>query len=134
MKRRSFVLVSALGALGIAVIPLMKWIHRFSGKDQALAHPKLLSLLCDNRTIRMLGRAYLKLKPDESYCGKLLNDLVPNAANEAVVQGMDMSVVESQIEKKIKQDFETSNTVVLKGWVLSITEARQCAFFSIINS
>jgi len=134
MKRRSFVLVSVLGALGIAVVPLMKWAHRFSGKDKALAQPKVLSLLCDDRTIGILGRAYLKLKPDESCCGTLSNDLLGDTANNVVLENEDMAEVELQIEKRIKRDFETSNTVILKGWVLSITEARQCAFFSILYS
>jgi hypothetical protein len=134
MERRSFILVSAFGFLGMGLVPLIRWTHRFSGRDKALAQPKLLSLLCDNRTIRMLGRAYLSLKPDESCCGELSNDFLGDTSSATVLQDMDMSVVESKIEKRIKQDFETSNTVVLKGWVLSITEARQCAFFSILNS
>ena len=134
MERRSFIVVSVLGFLGMGVVPLFRWTHRFSGRDKTLAQPKLLSLLCDDRTIGMLGRAYLKLKPDESCCGTLSNDLLGNAAHDAGLQNLDLSVVESQIEKKIKQDFDTNNIVILKGWVLSITEARQCAFFSILNS
>ena len=34
------------------------------------------------------------------------------------------------LEKKIKTDFETGNIVLVDGWVLSISEARQCALFS----
>jgi hypothetical protein len=74
------------------------------------------------------------LKPEESRCRELSNDVLGDTTNEAVVQDVDLSLVESKIEKKIKLDFETSNTVILKGWVLSVTEARQCAFFSILNS
>jgi hypothetical protein len=118
----------------MGVVPLIRWTHRFSGKDKTLSQPKLLSLLCDNRTIGILGRAYLKLKPDESCCGTLSNDLLGNTDNDIGVETQDMSEVELQIEKRIKRDFETSNTVILKGWILSITEARQCAFFSILNS
>jgi len=134
MDRRSFILVSVVGFLGMGVVPLIRWTHRFSGKDRALAQPKLLSLLCDNRTIGMLGRAYLKLKPDESCCGTLSNDLLGDLVIDDRAQDADMSLVESKIEKRIKEDFDKSNTVILKGWVLSVTEARQCAFFSILNS
>ncbi len=134
MERRSFILVSVLGFLGIGLVPLIRWTHRFSGRDRAFAEPKLLSLLCDSGTIRMLGRAYRALKPNESCCRELPNDLFGNTPREVPLQDMDMTVVESKIEKRIKEDFETSNTVVLKGWVLSVTEARQCAFFSILNS
>ena len=134
MERRSFIVVSVLGFLGMGLVPLIRWAHRFSGREKALAQPKLLSLLCDSRTIRMLGRAYLVLKPEESRCRELSNDVLGDTTNEVVVQDVDLSLVESKIEKKIKLDFETSNTVILKGWVLSVTEARQCAFFSILNS
>jgi hypothetical protein len=37
-----------------------------------------------------------------------------------------------QIDHKIKQDFEAGRTVVIKGWVLSQTEALQCALFHLI--
>jgi len=134
MERRSFIVVSVLGFLGMGVVPLIRWTHRFSSKDETLAQPKILSLLCDKRTIGMLGRAYLKLKPDESCCGTLSNDLLGDKAIDAGVENQDMSEVGLQIEKMIKRDFETGNIVILKGWVLSITEARQCAFFSILNS
>src|SRR5258706_2696206 len=125
MERRSFIVGSVLGFLGMGVVPLFRWTHRFSGKDKTLAQPKLLSLLCDNSTIGMLGRAYLKLKPDESCCGTLSNDLLGDTAID-VVSDQDMSIFELQIEKKIRQDFDNSNTVILKGWVLSVTETRQC--------
>jgi len=34
----------------------------------------------------------------------------------------------------VKEDFEAGNITLVKGWVLSVTEARQCALFSLINS
>ena len=38
--------------------------------------------------------------------------------------------VESFINNKIHTDFEKNDIVTVKGWVLSLTEARQCALFS----
>ena len=37
------------------------------------------------------------------------------------------------LKKGIKNDFEIGNTVMIDGWILSVTEARQCALFSIIQ-
>jgi hypothetical protein len=133
MKRRSFLLGALLGLLGLGIIPVIQWVRHFSVKDSALAQPKLLSMLCDSKTILMLGRAYLKMKPQESRGGRLLVDLLGDKFSK-IPENQDMPAVESQLEKRIKQDFENSNTVVLKGWVLSVTEARQCAFFSILNA
>jgi len=39
----------------------------------------------------------------------------------------------SHLEESIKNDFETGNTVIVDGWILSRTEARQCALLSTIN-
>lgn len=82
----------------------------------------------------MLGNAYLKLKPEETRDDVLLNDILAEKPNKIFAKGQDTLMVESQIEKRIRQDFDTDNIVVVQGWVLSITEARQCAFFSILNS
>ena len=38
--------------------------------------------------------------------------------------------LEALLNQKIQQDFEAGRTVVVNGWVLSQTEARQCALFS----
>ena len=133
MKRRSFVVTSLLSLLGIGAFSFIQWIRK-SGNDKALAQPKFLSLLCDRSTIRRLGRAYLKLKPDEIQDDILLNDLLAGNSRKVFLEKADVSTAESQIEKRIIQDFDTENIVVVQGWVLSVTEARQCAFFSILNA
>ncbi|MBI1767593.1 MAG: hypothetical protein HYR67_04370 [Bacteroidetes bacterium] len=133
MKRRSFIVASLLSLLGIGAFSFIQWIGSH-GRAKALAHPKFLFRLCDRSTIRMLGRAYLKLKPDETRDDILLNDLLTEKSRKIVLEKEDISSVESQIEKRVKQDFDNKNVVVVQGWVLSVTEARQCAFFSILNS
>jgi hypothetical protein len=46
--------------------------------------------------------------------------------------GLDQSKDHSeQITGKIKADFAAGRTITLEGWVISITEARQCALNSI---
>ena len=84
-------------------------------------------MLCDQSTIRMLGRAYLKLKPEETRDDVLLNDLLQKEPHRVFLKKIDVTKVESQIEKRIKHDFDSDHIVVVQGWVLSITEARQCA-------
>jgi len=46
-------------------------------------------------------------------------------------ESADSALVASQLAKKIQQDFQQDKTVVVDGWVLSRTEARQCALFSL---
>jgi hypothetical protein len=35
------------------------------------------------------------------------------------------------IDKKVRKDFKEDKLQVIKGWVISTTEARQCALFSL---
>jgi hypothetical protein len=36
------------------------------------------------------------------------------------------------IAAMVRRDFDTGRTVLVNGWVLSATEARQCALFSLL--
>jgi hypothetical protein len=132
MKRRAFIAGSVLTVAGTSVFSLMRWF-RNSNSVRTLAQPKFLSKLCDAGTIQSLGRAYLKLKPNETN-DALLNDLLTEKSRRDFLKTHDIIKAESQIEKKITSDFATDNIVVVQGWVLSITEARQCAFFSLLNT
>jgi len=133
MERRSFIVALLLGVLGIGALSFKRWI-RYSDKTNVLAQPKFLSLLCDRNTIRTLGWAYLKLKPEEMKQDVLLNDLLPGRPQFDFLENQDLTTAESEIEKQIKRDFDTDKIVVVQGWVLSITEARQCAYFSTLNA
>jgi hypothetical protein len=80
----------------------------------------------ENDEIKDLGREYLRKNPKENekdVLAKLIYDDYPNKISN--------SKLNSLIKDKIKSDFETQNIVTLNGWILSITEARQCALFSL---
>jgi len=36
------------------------------------------------------------------------------------------------VNEQVQLDFARGRTVMLNGWVLSVTEARQCALFSLL--
>jgi hypothetical protein len=133
MKRRSFILLSGLGisAIGISSVRLFN----LDFEDQNLyAKPKLLSKLCNDETIRLLGESYLKFDPDERNRDRLMNKLYGHAIRIDSLQQQDRLSMRAQVENSIREDFAAGKTVVLKGWVLSVTEARQCALYSILNS
>jgi len=56
------------------------------------------------------------------------------SGNSPIAGSSDETAIHQYLDQKVKQDFETGNTVLVKGWVLSVTEARQCALFSLANS
>jgi hypothetical protein len=38
------------------------------------------------------------------------------------------------IDRQVTDDFAAGRTAVVDGWVLSVTEARQCALFSLLST
>jgi len=128
MKRRDFIQFSAFAAAAIS-LPLL---HSCSPSltEQAMSQPLFLSRLFDENTIKETGKAYLKKVSSEDDEDKLVQLL---AGNDNIINSKDESAIHQYLDKKIHDDFETGNTVLVKGWVLAVTEARQCALFSLIR-
>ena len=106
MDRRAFIRVAAAGAaLGAALT------SGCAPGDAELAHPELLDVLGE-RTVRDIGRQYrethLERDPD---------------VLRALIDG-----------HRVRVDFAAGNVVVVDGWVLSRTEARQCALFDLLRA
>ncbi len=70
------------------------------------------------------------MRPDENSGEKLLNAItrgmntVQTETNEKANQAME-------IEQHVEMDFKSDKLIVIKGWVISETEARQCALLSL---
>jgi hypothetical protein len=129
MKRRDFIQLSAFATAAIS-LPLL---HSCSPSltEQAMAQPLFLSRLFDENTIKETGKAYLKNASSENNKNKLVQLL---AGNNNIINSTDEKPIHQYLDKKIHDDFETGNTVLVKGWVLAVTEARQCALFSLIRN
>jgi hypothetical protein len=131
MKRRKFILLSALGISGISISLTLWRKHLYFDLKHQIARPRLLMRLCDLKTIHMLGAAYLKENRFEHNINVLLNTLGYTASVEN--QGESHKILLADVDEQILLDFESNHIVILKGWILSITEARQCALLSIID-
>ncbi len=71
-----------------------------------------------------LGSVYREQTPGERSEKELLS-LLPaqdETSNDALL---------AEIRKEIKLDYENDNVICIDGWILSKTEARQCALFSL---
>jgi len=128
MKRRDFIQLSAFATAAVS-LPLL---HSCSPSltEQAMSQPLFLSRLFDENTIKETGKAYLKKVSSENNEDKLVQLL---AGNDNIINSKDENAIHQYLDKKIHDDFETGNTVLVKGWVLAVTEARQCALFSLIR-
>lgn len=124
MDRRRFLTLGGASTLALAVPPAWGWA-RPPLKPKALARPALLSMLGDPGRVRELGRRYRAAVPAEDDREALV------AALQSELGSGPPFTVDSRLEEQVRADFAAGRTVTLKGWVLSRTEARQCALFSL---
>ena len=126
MDRRHFITRAAAGALALG-LPGAAWQTGPSANLQTLARPALLDMLGDRR-IRDLGMHYREMYPTE--CDEdILSAAILGSDMPALT---DAPTLHAHLKATIRSDFATGRTVLLKGWVLSVTEARQCALFSLV--
>ena len=129
MKRKEFIQLSAFATAAIR-LPLLNSCNA-PVSDQAMAQLNFLSRLFDEQTIKTTGASYLQKIPAEKSHNKLVQLL---ADGSSIAGSSDESAIHQYLEEKIKKDFDEGKTVMVNGWVLSVTEARQCALFSLIKT
>ncbi len=126
MKRRNFFLLSLAGLATVAVPSYCVWKKSNEIKNP-LYEPRILTTILEPSDIVELGKMYCSQFPDNGLEKKLQGFLTGNV-------NTDTRDLVSILEQEVKKDYETGNTVVLDGWILSETEAVQCALFSISES
>ena len=129
MKRRKF-LITTTAALAVAAVPTVWYLNNKKKVYHPLVMPEELGNFCEEKVIREIGMQYRKETPAESDKAKLEQLLLSDASGKQV-SSSDKEAVALLIEKKTLDDFNTSRILILKGWVISVTEARQCALFSL---
>jgi hypothetical protein len=124
--RRQFLRVTATGT----VLGLLGADHALSpglARDgYALASPALLALLGAPH-VRAVGARYRHEHPAEATAPALtaaLLETISRAGRASWVGVVPLADV-------IRADFAQGRTVVVDGWLLSLTEARQCALYSL---
>lgn len=126
MERRAFVRLSAYTALALA-LPFADGC-KTNPNDVPWSQPLFFSHITDIKTIDEAGKAYRKMVSDENDKGKLTTLLTA----QNTITSKD--AIQASLDNRVKQDFKTGKTLTVSGWVLSVTEARQCALFSILNA
>lgn len=126
MKRRNFILIGS-ASIAAVLVPTAYYYLKDIKFDKTLAQPQFLSMIWDTSMISTIGNKYRLQVPNEKKERSLVKLLFANTSS-----GIDTSTL--SIGQKIKKDFETGNTVMVDGWILSVTEVRQCALFSTIAS
>ncbi|TSD67284.1 hypothetical protein FFF34_007775 [Inquilinus sp. KBS0705] len=126
MERRLFIKLSAFTAAALT-LPLAQGCSNGS-METAVAQPFLFSQIVDVKTINEAGLAYRANHISEDN-KEILTQLLLGEH-----KGLGKEAIQTKLDKQVTADFRQGKTIVLKGWVMSITEARQCALYSIIKS
>jgi hypothetical protein len=129
MKRRTFILATVAAGTAIAV-PVLYNRYKAAKWDRPLIRPVMLSHFCDEDAIRQIGASYRSKFPAENTDRQLIDLLLPGNSGK-VVSATDNAVDGSQLIEKIQQEFKSNQVLTINGWVISITEARQCALLSL---
>ncbi len=128
MQRRVFIQLSAYTAAALA----LPFTNGCTTKSiDAEAQPLFFSHLVDAKTIAEAGRAYRRANQKEDDENKLRALLLGTSGLPA---SSDDKTIRTMLDSKVNIDFKTGKVTMVNGWVLSLTEARQCALFSILQS
>ncbi len=130
MKRRTFLLITTTVTLAVISVPVIRYYNKKQKSYDPLVMPDELSRFCDIKTIREIGISYRNLTPEENEKKKLTELLLTDYDGKLTVAS-DYGSVIGLLDKKIYRDFQEYKIQVLGGWVISTTEARQCALFSL---
>ena len=123
MKRRNFILLTSAGVAALAIPTLVYSLHK-NAIDPLLSQPQSLANIWDTDTMNTIGLNYMLKVPKENRERILVKRLMGKSAGES-------ANLATTLEQQIQKDFITGNTVMVDGWILSVTEARQCALFSL---
>jgi hypothetical protein len=115
LNRRRFLQVGALGVVA-AVIQTCR-----EERARSLDEPALIATLGPER-VTQLGVRYRAQTPGENSGDTL---------RSAIERSRGSKLLAKSIDDVVEDDFANGRTVLVDGWVLSVTEARQAALLSI---
>jgi hypothetical protein len=132
MKRRTFFILVGTGVAAVA-LPFAIRRHGQNPLAQPLGQPDLLGHVTDEATLREIGAAYCARNPDEQKEEHLVDLLIGTANDDVHAKHSpgDSGRILRQLDQAIRDDYAAGRVITLKGWVLSLTEARQCALYSL---
>jgi hypothetical protein len=122
LDRRRFLQLAATGM--VAALTTSACSPNATEDASALGKPALLEMLGPERT-REIGTQYRASMPREN-TDATLRDAISSSQHRQFpwIRGRS-------IEEQIREDFAAGRTVVVSGWILSQTEARQAALYSL---
>lgn len=128
MQRRTFLKIVGIG--GAVGLPLAS-CQRVGTVAEVLHMPAFLSGVCDEKTLRAIGVAFGKLYPETYVADHIKKELLAVVSLDQSPSAIDPSALASSLAGKVEADFNEGRIITIDGWVLSVTEAKQCALYSL---
>jgi hypothetical protein len=122
MNRRRW-LVRVVGV--VAGLSATTWIVASSRDEGDLARPTVLGMFGEELT-REIGRAYRSVNAREDDA-----DVLTAAIERSLGHASHWRRMRSRLDEAVRAEFASQRTVIVEGWVLAVTEARQCALLSL---
>lgn len=130
MHRRNFLVLTASG-LALALTPWgLSSCNSRTKWSEVLAMPFMLGRFCAEEELLTLGDMYLKIQKVETSEDVLIEKLLL-LPDDRLFEPASEAELQSYLTRQIENDFEKDDTLVIDGWVISRTEARQCALYSL---
>ena len=124
LDRRRFI---QLSALGIAATLADSACSTTDSQQAGVDRPQLLAMLGPDR-VRELGSHYRASTPNENSANALRAAISNDHRLRIPLLGI------GSLDDQIRDDFEAGRIVLVDGWILSLTEARQAALFSLART
>lgn len=130
MKRRNFLWLS-LASTAAFMLPSLSCKVKNDALQKILSRPEVLSRFCDAKTVKEIGDSYRKKNSEENNEDQLLDLLLRDTAGKTIKTTTDIAFIRTSIRKQVEEDFKAGRITKISGWIISRTEARQCALFSL---
>jgi hypothetical protein len=99
--------------------------YRHAPTQESILAARLRALVPHAAAAAVLGAAYLERVPSEASTDTLVAAILPDrSADRARTLGDGLR---DTVGQRVRDDFATGRTLVLRGWVVSVTEGRLAA-------
>jgi len=123
-----------VAATALIVVPFAAYRRYSNSFVRTIGEPAFLSNVCDDKTIQAIGTTYRALNPEEAKIDKLMPLLLGTCGespDRSSYTQADYNRLIKKLDAAVRDDYTDGRVVKINGWVLSLTEARQCALYSL---
>lgn len=133
LTRRRFLVASTIAAAAIAV-PVLRRPRYGHAVLASAANPETLSRIFPVSTLSQLGEEYLNQTSGESGENALVTALLAPAGDRQRTQLVNEPPALARfLAEQVAAEYRSHQTVLVDGWILAPTEARQCALYALLH-